>query len=57
MSLVGTAGKNFLVRSRKSQEGAEPEGHVLLLGCGGSSGQAQDGAAGCSCVATVPKYS
>lgn len=55
--MVGTAGKNFLVRSRKSQEGAEPEGHMLLLGRGGSSGQAQDGAAGCPCVATVPRYS
>lgn len=55
--LVGTSGKHSLVRGRKSQEGSEPEGHMLLLGRGGSTGQAQAVAARCPCVATVPKCS
>lgn len=57
MSLAGTAGKHSLVRGRKTQEVAEPKGHMLVLGCAGSTGQAQAGAAGCPCVATVPKCS
>lgn len=55
--LVSTSEKHSLVRGRKSQEGAEPEGHMLLLGCRGSTGQAQAVAARCPCVATVPKCS
>lgn len=49
MSLVGTAGKHSLGRARKKRVEADPEGHALLLGRGGSSRQGQAVAARSPC--------
>lgn len=45
-SLVGPSGK-LSAEGRKSWVEAEPQGHMFLLGWGGSSGQGQTVAAGC----------
>lgn len=58
MSLVATAGKHSLVRGRKKPKRKQsPRGTCWFLGCAGSTGQAQAGAAECPCVAMGPECS